>query len=187
MNRILLDSLRQETQTLHAQLDTHPMLRALLADNFSISYYAQALSVLYEPQKILEVTVIKRLNDYFPDHYYSARYPFIAQDLKSLGHIIPKQSMVFDDIENADQLLGVLYVLEGAKLGAKKIMRYLEGKGCPFSFFQSGNDNNMSGWSGFLHLAECSSLNPAVVTEMAVKSFNCYLKALRCADMRVNP
>lgn len=178
MNRVLLSELRTHTQPMHVQLDSHPVLKQLLEPNLTTDDYANALSALYPPQKTLEHIVITHLVSCFPTYSYVCRYPLIQQDLYQLNWQSFSETLPFICIDSPSKLLGVLYVLEGARLGSKQILLHLSDKKLPTRFFQAGVDPTGSGWKGLMQLMLMSDLSSEEVIEAAKAGFNCYIKAL---------
>lgn len=115
MDRDLLKALREQTQTLHRQLDGHEVLKPLVSPELCSTSYANALKALYFPQKTLETILLTHLSNFFPHYIYAARYPLIEKDLTQFNSQPADILISTINISNISQIIGILYVLEGSK------------------------------------------------------------------------
>ena len=178
MDRDLLKALREQTQTLHRQLDGHEVLKPLMSPELCSTSYTNALKALYLPQKTLETILLTHLSTFFPHYIYAARYPLIEKDLTQFNSQPADIFISTINISNISQIIGILYVLEGSKLGAKEILRHIESKRLPTHFFQSALEVNQSGWKGFAELTHLEAINASETVTAAVDAFNLFIDAL---------
>lgn len=183
MNRSLLMLLRAETETLHSQLDSHPLLNVLLNNNLTKRQYAQSLQALYLPQKTLELSLVSAMSLFFPQHQYALRYSLIEQDLFQLNSPIADKPISDLGLSSPSIALGILYVLEGSKLGAKHILRSLADQPIPKRFFQSSIHDQGSGWKGFTGLTEHNNIEPNEVVSGAKIGFTCFIRSLEQSNL----
>lgn len=178
MDRLLLEALRAQTQTLHRQLDSHEVLQPLMSSELCPTNYVSALKALYLPQKTLENNLLSHLSTFFPNYIYTARYPLIEKDLMELDDVADDLLLSTKKLSNQSRILGALYVLEGSKLGARHILRHLKDKRLPTHFFQSALEDNQSGWKGFAELTHSEAINATETVAAAVDAFNLFIVAL---------
>ncbi|TVQ66481.1 MAG: hypothetical protein EA373_13360, partial [Oceanospirillales bacterium] len=171
MNRALLEQLRHHTQALHSQLDGHRLLKVLIQNDLSKKEYTESLKALYTPQKSLELNLVAALSIYFPSYQYSLRYPFIEKDLIQLNEQPADNPILELNISNPSMALGILYVLEGSKLGGRYILRCLSDKQLPTAFFQSAINDQTSGWKGFTELTAIKNIEEEQVVSAAKVGF----------------
>lgn len=122
--------LKQATRTEHQQLDQHPRLSPLMHSALQLSDYQCALTGLYGGQVALETAVqagLERLELAYP---LVLRSPALVRDLGALNVALPNLNCLLQtstlNIRTVSQLIGALYVLEGAKLGGQVIARNVQ-------------------------------------------------------------
>lgn len=178
MNRALLELLRSHTQPLHRHLDSHECLNVLLQPKLTEEAYIRSLQALYLPQKTLELSLMTAISLFFPGYHYPLRYPYIEKDLAQL-HVQSSDVAVADlRLTSPSKTLGILYVLEGSKLGAKQISRCLSGQKLPTFFFQSAINDESCGWKSFTELTQLNSIKPDDVVNAAKQGFECFIHSL---------
>ncbi len=121
----LAEYLRAATRTAHRQLDHHPLLNALVRKDLDLTRYGQVLASLHGPQAALEAVVRPRLVQLGVAQVFAPRQADLAADLSVLG-LTPLP--LYGEPPTADDdsaLVGLLYVLEGSRLGGAVIARCL--------------------------------------------------------------
>ena len=176
----LLARLRAATHHDHHCLDRHPRLTRLLECDLDLESYADALAALHGAQSSLEDAVRLGLEQLCvppsdSDGYrLDARTPALRDDLARLGVEpvgCPMTPLVVP--ERIETLIGLLYVLEGSRLGARVIARHVRaslGQAVPLRFFAEAD--GAAHWPGFRAFAERAMLDnafagPAGVEEAA--------------------
>lgn len=118
--------LRQACAPAHAALDA----KAARFDLTDRASYTEMLARMSGPVGALEDALAAgawpRL---FPDFQRRQRSAALYEDLKALGGVF--RSTAIDPIEDEAAALGVLYVLEGSRLGARVLARQVEASGDP--------------------------------------------------------
>ena len=178
MNRILLEQLRQYTQNKHHLLDSHPLLKVLTDPNISQDQYSHALQALYAPHKQLELSLVVPLNLHFPDYHYQLRYPDIEKDLSQLQVDYADIAIQGLPISSPSEVVGLLYVLEGSRLGARHILCRLTGTQLPQEYFSGALNESASGWKGFTELTKEETLEYDQVVLSAQQGFDCFIHSL---------
>ena len=128
---MILKRLRQETLQHHDQLERQS---PLLSSQLTLAGYHQLLLRFYGYYKPLEERLTKsvRREAAFFDQNGRRKSQFLEQDLAALNHGATdglKQVPRCENLpllENIPQLLGCLYVLEGATLDGQKITAHLQ-------------------------------------------------------------
>jgi heme oxygenase len=165
----LLEQLRHATRTAHHQLDHHPLLQGLVRPGLDLPGYAQALAALHGPLAGCE----KLLAPHLIPTDFPLRHPDLEADLADLGHTPWPLSATLPNASQADARLGILYVLEGACLGAAFIHRSLSTRlpEAPLRFFGTPSPKR---WARFQkHARQTHPLGSAVI-EGALATFACY-------------
>lgn len=175
-------ALRQATAPLHQQLDQHRVLKPLMSASLSPAQYAVALASLLRPQQVLEEALQQALTQYYPEYRYALRYPWLQQDLQELGQPCPEASDLNFSIHGETQgigVLGLLYVLEGSRLGAQVMLKNLRRCALPCAFFASALNSETEGWPGFLQLLRHTPQQDfSAAVETAVDAFHLLLKRM---------
>lgn len=133
---MLRNRLREASSAAHARLDHHPLLGALVMDELSLGQYADALAALCGPQRAMEATT---LGAGLPAGYsIPIRSDALEQDLADLDVTDWPPCRDWPDCDSIAGAVGVLYVMEGSRLGGQLIARKLERSlpaGAPRRFF----------------------------------------------------
>ena len=199
--------LKQATRTEHQQLDQHPRLSPLMHSALQLSDYQCALTGLYGGQVALEAAVqagLERLELAYP---LVLRSPALVRDLGALNVALPNLNCLLHprilqtstlNIRTASQLIGALYVLEGAKLGgqviARNVQRRLGGQVAgqvPSEFFTGPESEAVEGqssvnasWVQFWFFAEqhCPEHQWPLAALAAQQAFQLFLKSLNAPN-----
>ena len=187
MNKIhsaIGDHLRSRTRLAHAAVDRHSVLRPLMSPGISCAEYATALASLHALYATLEPCMAEGLvagRSHYPFH---PRCALLNADLQALGHTpFPDQGYLRQALPaSVDEAIGVLYVLEGSRLGGKFILENLRktAAGLPMDFFSDhGNDPAVT-WAAFHQLlaVEQEDILEDRAASAAVRLFDALLKHL---------
>jgi len=125
------DELRIYTRDVHQQLHEHSHFEALFDGTIERTQYCDLMRAFfgfYAPlERALDI-VLPEARDERTGFHYAERLNFLRRDLAFLGDSpaeidrLPICSAIFD-LVRPDSLAGVLYVVEGATLGASQIDR----------------------------------------------------------------
>lgn len=122
----LAEALRQATRAEHHRLDHHPLLAPLVRADIDPARYGDALAGLHGAQAATEAALIAGLARLALDYPLTPRLPDLEADLASLGRAPwPLRAEAPAVPEHPAALVGALYVLEGALMGARLIARQL--------------------------------------------------------------
>jgi heme oxygenase len=157
---LFLHNLKQNTSALHVQLETQPSMAALMSAEVSREDYYHYLACMYHIQLEYERKVLPRLTFLFPNAETRKASFLIEKDINDIGffvddNIIIKSYHLPVEILTTSFSLGVMYVLEGSKLGGKVIFKHLSKRlgissesGARFITDNGGNTANS--WKQFL-------------------------------------
>jgi len=114
----LLVDLRAGTEAQHRRLEKHPLLLPLMTSTLSLEQYTQVIAGFTGFYESLESRIREMSARFeFPDYRYQARLPLLLEDCATLPSCAVIPCTVTPEYSCKDQLLGVLYVLEGATQG----------------------------------------------------------------------
>lgn len=127
----LRDVLRHETSETHARLHTHALFADLFAGTLTRTDYTRLMTRFWGFYAPLDTAIARAIATGLPNvqHYeYVPRAPYLACDMVDLtaGALTPSESPQCErvsEIVAPATLGGVLYVIEGATLGAAQIDR----------------------------------------------------------------
>lgn len=147
------------TRRLHRDIDSHPVL-AILAGSATLPEYQRALLAMYAITAPVESRVADHLEARrLPlDFQARRRMPKLLQDLEFYGLMPPDPVWAGPTITTNAELVGCLYVLEGAARGSRYISRRMtktlgisEDRGG--QFFGGHGDRSDSMWQEFWSFA----------------------------------
>lgn len=133
MGPSILEQLRGQTWPAHLALEAQPLLRNLLSSQLTEAEYSQLLHAFLAFYQSLERELIPAtaaLLRRYPDrnYRYLPRAPFLANDCQALSRSspdLPHHPIEVRLNDDGINLLGVLYVIEGATQGGRVIARHL--------------------------------------------------------------
>lgn len=176
------DHIRAETRVAHRAIDHHPLLAPLVRDGLTARVYGDALAALYAPLQALEAWVAPLATLDRGWVRYQSRLSLLATDLAELERtpnlMEIEQVPVFDNPER----FGLLYVLEGSRLGGAMIGRQLAKNmpsGLPLYFF--ADHQSAEHWQSFwvaLSVQQFSEEELERVVAGAHAGFSVYLNHL---------
>jgi heme oxygenase len=186
--------LKQATHELHVLLNRHFLLSGLTQPAYPLENYRRVLIAYFYLYQGLELRINAFLDKRAGEFDYTARVklPWLVSDLNYLDIAVPPPelpllaSLNFPEISNVDQLLGVLYTIEGSTLGGQVIARSLSknfglsaGQGA--SFFNGYGEQTSSMWQAFLGYVSAASEQKAQYAEVeqaAVQTFRLFKQVL---------
>lgn len=164
--------LRAATRSAHRALDHHPLLQPLTSAALTPQDYAQALAALRAPQAALESC----LSGFVHARQFPGRVAALDADLTDLGVAPWPLLAAAPSIDSDAARVGVLYVLEGSRLGGAVIERCLARHlpDAPRRFF--GEVADLQRWPAFWRFAEayCPPERTAEALSAALAAFDCY-------------
>lgn len=173
--------LRQATRSAHQRVDHHPVLSPLLRPGLSLAVYRLALARLYPAVSGLEQTLGKALEAWSWRYPMVTRTELLAQDLRALDQPLAARWR-FPEPHNEAEMVGMLYVLEGSRLGGEVIARCVGqqlGSSLPCRFF-GATPLAADTWAAFWREAEaaCSEPDWPCVRQGAEQAFEGFIQAL---------
>lgn len=188
-NPSLGEWLKRETRADHRRLDQHPVLKSLLKRDLTLPEYATALSALYVPIASLEEMLSSGLIAHGADYSLTRRADLLKVDIDQLGRQVKTPHGVSIP-QSMASIIGMLYVLEGSRLGgamiARKVKSVMENE-VPLRFF-SAYPLHAAQWENFWLFAECHcppATWPAVLAG-AQQAFLLFMQELEAVD-RLGP
>ncbi len=149
------ETLRTATRDAHERLHNHPMFKGLATGTLTEARYRSLLAALIGFHCPLEETIIRTPASWWwgLDPQPRLRARLLVDDLAHLGFDTARVDLLpyarLPSIDSAGQLLGCLYVREGATLGGRVIARGLDpllGDGDSGRSFFSGTPDNGRLW-----------------------------------------
>ncbi|NCI47247.1 biliverdin-producing heme oxygenase [Sediminibacterium soli] len=125
---VFLADLREKTGPMHKQLESNPLSAALMQPGVTHAQYAHYLSFFYPVIAYCEQTVFPLVQE-FVNTGDRRKLHWLKQDLASLqASPVEKPFHPQTDGLNMAGAMGVMYVMEGATLGGKVILKHLGDK-----------------------------------------------------------
>lgn len=170
-----LAHLRQATKSWHQTIDHHPLLSPLVRPGLDIAGYGRALAALHGPISALEQRCLAGLADLGADYGLTPRQGWLDADLMDLGLVAPVVDRECPAVSDLPGLIGLLYVLEGSRLGGEVIARQLVQSlpaGAPLRFFKrSGAEAAWANFSLFATGCPPDQINLCCDTAIAAFAF----------------
>ncbi len=139
----LAQHLKAATRADHQRLDHQFLLARLLAKSLAVADYAATLAALHGPQSALEALCRSHLECLEGAPALSGRSQALVADLDDLGVDPLPLSLALPDATSPARLVGIMYVLEGSRLGSMVISRQLHANlpaATPRRFFAGSGD-----------------------------------------------
>ncbi len=160
----ILARLKSTTQPQHDQLEAVSFAREIMSQKISRKEYTELLAKTAIIYQVLEPMVNKFINktqdpDLTP--FISNRLSDVEKDLENLTQRQTEDNSglsEIEEIETLSDLIGILYVLEGARLGGKVIVKALRKNPAladikEFHFYQQTGIDTRQRWLDFRTLA----------------------------------
>ena len=172
---MILQRLRAETSRNHAAIES---LMPVLDPNMSLVTYSRLLARFWGYYAPLEDLLRAEIEIYWPDQEYicseRAKLPRLEKDLCVLGNDLTslERCIRLPELKTPAQVLGCLYVVEGATLGGQIISKHLQanlgmGPETGAAFFHGYGTNSGQQWQSFREFitsnAEPMSQNDEIV------------------------
>jgi len=165
-----LPLLKEATQRQHRQLEALPVMRQLLASDFSIDEYRSLLQCQYGLYAHLEGMMAPFLGTLPRETFHWHRFTAssrLASDLRAMGDqpFVPASLSFPFLMSTRSQALGCCYVLLGAGFGARMIAPKLAqslGPDTPMSFYQDGQPHLKPLWRQLENLLDAASEDGAI-------------------------
>jgi heme oxygenase len=174
--------LRDETATRHQALEDR---LNLLAHDLDRERYVTVLARFAPIYSSLEEQIDAALADW-PELHDELQWadrrkaPLLFADLHFLG-AQPESVDYLNLVTNVDEALGVLYVMEGATLGARVMRPHLQSRlgftSDGIAFFTGYGDAGPAMWSSFRSVLSAHEGNELAVVGGAVATFDTFLNA----------
>lgn len=169
----ILNSLREATQQLHADIEKDNTANKIMDHSISLKEYKLLLVQNYLAYKATEVEIQKLLPAYETDK--TAR---LQRDLENLGIENLNCELNFS-CENEAEAIGAAYVVEGSAMGGMLIGK--EVKNCPTldsissQQFFNGERSSMMGWNKFLKYLRSRDFSDQEVNSATKKAKETFL------------
>lgn len=120
--RNILVAMREETETEHRRVERHAVLRPLMDSSLSLQQYARVIAAFTGFYESLELRIKETWSHRdFPNYRYQPRLPLLLEDQAALPICAVALCATAPELNREDELIGVLYVLEGATQGGRII------------------------------------------------------------------
>ena len=181
----LLTRLKTETRARHQQTETALFADQLRAGTLLPAEYAQLLLIHYRFYQALETAVAGQPQFFIGyDHQDRRKTPWLMTDLNQTGTALPTPTPDLFKDWTGYQLLGALYVAEGATLGGRVIAAAL--RRTPVlshlipHFFGGYGEQTGPRWKAFgLYLTGRADGHDARIVEAADRAFGCFEQLAR--------
>lgn len=160
MGSSFVERLKNSTAVSHAELEVLPISVSLIKPDLNQGNYVRYLTLMYDVVKDAEENIFPQLITYVHDIQSRKKSHFIESDLKMLGHPALEHSTPLSDACSNITIsfaMGILYVLEGAALGGRVILKnvtealgFTESNGASY-FSGYGNLTGLR-WKSFLEM-----------------------------------
>ncbi|WGI24076.1 biliverdin-producing heme oxygenase [Halomonas alkaliantarctica] len=184
-NPTLSEWLKRETRADHRRVDQHPALKPLLKRDLTLPEYATALSALYVPIASLEEALSIGLTALGAHYPLTQRAALLKADMDQLGQhaSVPHCASLPKSMAS---IVGMLYVLEGSRLGGAMIARHVKrvmGDQVPLRFFTT-HPLEEAQWADFWHFAEyhCPPPTWPAVLAGAQQAFTLFMQELEMIE-----
>ncbi|MGC8530282.1 MAG: biliverdin-producing heme oxygenase [Leptospirillia bacterium] len=183
----LLAWLSRETEKMHRQLESTPLLSKLLDTSLSLEELCEVLQRFLWIYRPIDKALSDSLPRFLPTWRTPLWTPCLIADLAALGQPIQKADrVIFLSPETLPETLGLLYVIEGSTLGGAVIAGKLEHSPAriprhALSFFSLGGSESPSLWERFLMIFPADSVSPEFSCDLlmgATRTFQLFLDIL---------
>jgi heme oxygenase (biliverdin-IX-beta and delta-forming) len=118
--------LRRISHPFHVRINHHPLLVGLTEPEYPLSSYLFVLKSYFHLYAALELRIQQFLQAHPVSFSYELKQPWLQEDLIYFKADPGVRPVIFPEILNMGQLIGVLYPLEGASLGGQVVSRQLK-------------------------------------------------------------
>jgi heme oxygenase len=155
-----LGDLKAKTANSHKKLESLPVSASILSSDMKLSDYIHYLCLMHDVHNEVESIIFPLLSDVIDNLELRKKTHLIEDDLFCLNHNKTVATRVFDITEiNVPFALGILYVIEGATLGGRYILKNITtiqglDKGKGISYFNGYGEKTGNYWKSFLIFLE---------------------------------
>lgn len=167
----LLDEIRVNTHDVHVRLHDHPMTKPLVSSMLDLDHYKLVISTFEKFYTALSLQL--------PDEYVSQlNLPALKKDLISLNintnAIKPCELPII--VCNKDSIYGMLYVIEGSRMGgqviAKNVNKTLNLNNTNgLAFFTGNGKSTATHWKSFIQKLQSKNLDKDSCIKAAEQTF----------------
>ena len=162
MNFDILAELRNQTGFWHKKLETETSLVQLMSKELNDKNLHQILNIFEKRLFLIEKWIAPQFKEYFPEYQLDTRYSSLNRDLVNNGLSVDNETGVARTLSKPE-ILGIIYVWEGSKLGAQFIYNSLvKNKSVSFQSFEFFNVDPADvrlNWSRFQKMLISNILN----------------------------
>lgn len=178
--------LREGTRCAHVRIESQPRLAHVLTANLTVREYAELLMLMHAFVRPLEHDIALHLGaDLRKTLQARAKTGRLAKDIEALGYGVDLQrapSVIRPDIESGAAALGAWYVLEGASLGGRVIVKQLHRQlgtsiAGATSFYEGHGQHTAATWREFQAMLDAALSSEHDITQ-AVAAANATFAAL---------
>ena len=170
--------LKEETKPLHDALEQKMMVGKIFDRTLTKDDYHNILKVNLLVHQEIETAVTEKITEELKSELNldeRLKTPYLIKDIGTL------ESDNFDfKLDNSDEILGLLYVMEGATLGGNVIKKQLlqnpEFKDVSFHYYGMYGESLAANWKSFLNILEEKTVDKNAVLAGATKTYNLFLK-----------
>jgi heme oxygenase len=181
----LRQQLKDHTQALHAQVDGHPMMRALCAPGLTQALYIKVLHAMDAALVQLEPLMVDAAcpSGAVPPPPYRTRRAALQNDLAAMGALASPPGPQAAAGSSLAVYVGVRYVLDGARMGGLVLARSIErslGPQVPTGFFRGEGAQTGPHWALFTAWMDdvAPHLDAQAAKTAATGAFGIFLQAL---------
>lgn len=155
-----LNDIKSHTADSHKKLESLPVSSSILSPAMKVSDYTHYLSLMHDVHQNTEELIYPIVSGIITDLNERRKKHLIEEDLSYLNHNKTATKCVFDNRNiTLPFALGILYVVEGASLGGRFILKNIitvpgldKDKGT--SYFKGYGEKTGSYWKSFLNFLE---------------------------------
>ena len=171
-------ALKEQTQEAHTKLNKLTILASIVSDSITEHQYENLISAYYSIYENIENAIHEYVNTHPTVYSIVYKKEWLAEDLRQS----PKQIESFFKINSFEELLGVMYVIEGSTLGNQFLIKKLEPRlkdSYSLRFFHSYGESTRQRWEDFLYFLNTSTnLNQTQVITAANNTFSYFYNVL---------
>lgn len=171
--KTLTTSLRAHTHNNHEKLDKRIMNLGLFENK---ELYKKFVTIQYHIHHyVVPIYENVELSKIIPDLGERNRFEKVEQDMQDLGIPLPKLSEP-TSIKDISEAVGLLYVVEGSKLGAKFLLNLAKDMGLSESYgarhLGADKDGRGNSWRAFRDAIDAANINIDLALQSATHGFD---------------
>jgi heme oxygenase len=127
---LFLQKIKKSTNELHVLLESNSLLSAIISPEVTIKQYYCYLILMHKIMEVYEKQILTQMKIIYPRYEQREASQLIAEDIQSIGYILPQDVTIKDYFLPGEKIsgpfaAGVMYVIEGSKLGGKVIFKHI--------------------------------------------------------------